>query len=169
MLKATCKCYVLVVPDKSVQSVVSFDQGGEWVPLRKPENSKCDATAKDPDKCSLHIHAAYSIAMKLNVPMLPLTEPNAVGLILAHGSVGDAISVMRPDVYVSDDGGYTWIRHSTVPITMLFWTLEGCWLLWSTVPVLSTRSSELQIEGRDWHLKQNHFLIVTLFFLTQHL
>lgn len=50
MLKATCKCYVLVVPDKSVQSVVSFDQGGEWVPLRKPENSKCDATAKDPDK-----------------------------------------------------------------------------------------------------------------------
>lgn len=26
------------------------------------------------------------------------------------GSVGDAISVMRPDVYVSDDGGYTWIK-----------------------------------------------------------
>lgn len=40
----------LVVPDNSVQSVVSFDQGGEWVPLQKPANSKCDATAKDPDK-----------------------------------------------------------------------------------------------------------------------
>lgn len=26
------------------------------------------------------------------------------------GSVGDAISVLRPDVYVSDDGGYTWIK-----------------------------------------------------------
>lgn len=92
-------------------------------------------------QCSLHIHAAYSTAMRLNVPMLPLSEPNAVGLILAHGnfqstaffpqicqqsfvwdiltyqdkrilsgSVGDAISVMRPDVYVSDDGGYTWIK-----------------------------------------------------------
>lgn len=36
-------------------------------------------------QCSLHIHAAYSIATGLNVPMLPLTEPNAVGLILAHG------------------------------------------------------------------------------------
>uniref|UniRef100_A0A4W6CJ10 Sortilin 1b n=1 Tax=Lates calcarifer TaxID=8187 RepID=A0A4W6CJ10_LATCA len=94
----------------SVQSVVSFDQGGEWVPLRKPANSKCDATAKDPEKCSLHLHAAYSTSMRLNVPMLPLSEPNAVGLILAHGSVGDAISVMRPDVYVSDDGGYTWIK-----------------------------------------------------------
>ncbi|TMS16696.1 Sortilin [Larimichthys crocea] len=100
----------VLAEDNSVQSVVSFDQGGEWVPLRKPTNTKCDATAKDPDKCSLHIHAAYSTAMRLNVPMLPLSEPNAVGLILAHGSVGDAISVMKPDVYVSDDGGYTWIK-----------------------------------------------------------
>lgn len=39
-----------VVPDKSVQSVVSFDQGGEWVPLRKPADSKCVATAEDPHK-----------------------------------------------------------------------------------------------------------------------
>lgn len=38
------------LPDSSVQTVVSFDQGGEWVPLRKPADSKCDATAKDPDK-----------------------------------------------------------------------------------------------------------------------
>uniref|UniRef100_A0A8B9JUU1 Sortilin 1b n=1 Tax=Astyanax mexicanus TaxID=7994 RepID=A0A8B9JUU1_ASTMX len=73
--------------DGSVQTVVSFDQGGEWVPLRKPENSECDSTAKDKDKCSLHIHASYSISMKLNVPMLPLSEPNAVGLIIAHGNV----------------------------------------------------------------------------------
>ncbi|XP_042347441.1 sortilin 1b [Plectropomus leopardus] len=100
----------VLAEDSSVQSVVSFDQGGEWVPLRKPANTKCDATAKDPDKCTLHIHAAYSIAMRLNVPVLPLSEPNAVGLILAHGSVGDAISVMKPDVYVSDDGGYTWMK-----------------------------------------------------------
>uniref|UniRef100_A0A3Q0R8P1 Sortilin 1b n=1 Tax=Amphilophus citrinellus TaxID=61819 RepID=A0A3Q0R8P1_AMPCI len=100
----------VLAEDNSVQSVVSFDQGGEWIPLQKPANSKCDATAKDPDKCSLHIHAAYSTSQKLNIPMLPLTEPNAVGLIIAHGSVGDAISVMRPDVYVSDDGGYTWIK-----------------------------------------------------------
>lgn len=38
------------VPAKSVQSVISFDQGGEWVPLRKPADSKCDATAKDPEE-----------------------------------------------------------------------------------------------------------------------
>ncbi|KAF7668792.1 hypothetical protein LDENG_00287140 [Lucifuga dentata] len=100
----------VLTEDKSVQSVVSFDQGGEWLPLRQPANSKCDVTAKDPDKCSLHIHAAYSMSKMVNIPMLPLSEPNAVGLILAHGSVGDAISMMKPNVYVSDDGGYTWIK-----------------------------------------------------------
>ncbi|XP_077190345.1 sortilin isoform X1 [Paroedura picta] len=96
--------------DNSIQSVITFDQGGEWSRLRKPENSKCDSTAKNKDKCSLHIHSAYSISQKLNVPMAPLSEPNAVGIVIAHGSVGDAISVMTPDVYISDDGGYTWAR-----------------------------------------------------------
>lgn len=100
----------ILAEDGSVQSVVSFDQGGEWLPLQKPANTQCDSTAKDPDKCTLHIHAAYSTAMRLNIPMLPLTESNAIGLIVAHGSVGDAISVMKPDVYVSDDGGYTWLQ-----------------------------------------------------------
>ena len=42
-------------PDSSVQSVVSFDRGGEWVPLLKPTNSKCDATAKDPEKVTQRV------------------------------------------------------------------------------------------------------------------
>uniref|UniRef100_A0AAY5KBC2 Sortilin n=1 Tax=Esox lucius TaxID=8010 RepID=A0AAY5KBC2_ESOLU len=140
----------ILAEDDSVRSVVTFDQGGEWVPLQKPANSQCESTARDPDRCSLHIHAAYSMTMRLNVPMLPLSEPNAVGLIMAHGSVGDAISVLKPDVFVSDDGGYTWLKalngphhyaildsggllvaveHSTEPIkTIKFSTDEGqCW------------------------------------------
>lgn len=34
----------------------------------------------------------------------------SLSVFALSGSVGDAISVMRPDVYVSDDGGYTWIK-----------------------------------------------------------
>ncbi|GAB1288012.1 Sortilin [Apodemus speciosus] len=134
--------------DNSIQSMITFDQGGRWEHLRKPENSKCDATAKNKNECSLHIHASYSISQKLNVPMAPLSEPNAVGIVIAHGSVGDAISVMVPDVYISDDGGYSWakmlegphyytildsggilvaIEHSNRPINW-FSTDEGqCW------------------------------------------
>ncbi|XP_051885921.1 sortilin-like [Pristis pectinata] len=101
--------------DNNIRSVITFDSGGEWKPLKKPDNSQCDATAKNPQMCNLHIHAAYSISQTLDVPLAPLTAPNAVGLILAHGSVGDAISTMIPDVYVSDDGGYTWSKALTGP------------------------------------------------------
>ncbi|KAE8623498.1 hypothetical protein XENTR_v10005631 [Xenopus tropicalis] len=96
--------------DNSIHSVITFDQGGEWSPLRKPENAQCDSTAKDKEQCSLHIHAQYSISQRLPVPMPPLSEPNAVGIVIAHGSVGDAVSVSRPGVYLSDDGGYSWSR-----------------------------------------------------------
>ncbi|KAJ8257991.1 hypothetical protein GJAV_G00191930 [Gymnothorax javanicus] len=100
----------VMAEDGSVQTVVTFDQGGEWRPLQKPENIKCESTAKDQDKCNLHIHASYREKENLKVPMLPVSEPNAVGLILAHGSVGDSISALTADVYVSDDGGYSWLR-----------------------------------------------------------
>ncbi|XP_028925241.1 sortilin isoform X1 [Ornithorhynchus anatinus] len=140
--------------DNSIQSVITFDQGGKWRLLRKPENSKCDSTAKNKEECSLHIHASYSISQKLNVPMVPLSEPNAVGIVIAHGSVGDAISVMIPDVYITDDGGYSWVRmlegphyytildsgglivaveHGSQPINVIkFSTDEGqCWNLYT--------------------------------------
>ncbi|XP_027766918.1 sortilin, partial [Empidonax traillii] len=136
--------------DNSIQSVITFDRGGQWVPLRRPHNSSCDSTARSGDQCSLHIHASYSISQKLNVPMAPLSEPNAVGIVIAHGSVGGAISVMSPDVYISDDGGYSWartlrgphhyaildsggllvaIQHTSQPLnTLLFSPDEGqCW------------------------------------------
>ncbi|XP_078273073.1 sortilin-like [Rhinoraja longicauda] len=101
--------------DNNIRSVITFDSGGEWKPLKKPDNSQCDTTARNPQMCNLHIHAAYSISQTLDVPMAPLTAANAIGLILAHGSVGDAISTMIPDVYVSDDGGYTWSKALTGP------------------------------------------------------
>ncbi|XP_067099947.1 sortilin-like isoform X1 [Osmerus mordax] len=96
----------------SVETVVTFNQGGEWQPLHHPRNSRCDTdtSTNRPSRCRLHIHASYSTTMKMNVPMLPLSQPSAVGIILAHGSVGDPASVLAPDVYVSDDGGYTWLE-----------------------------------------------------------
>uniref|UniRef100_A0A8C7JG70 Sortilin 1b n=1 Tax=Oncorhynchus kisutch TaxID=8019 RepID=A0A8C7JG70_ONCKI len=144
----------ILAEDGSVQSVVSFDQGGEWVPLQKPANTKCDSTAKDPDKCSLHIHAAYSTAMKLNVPMLPLSEPNAVGLIMAHGSVGDAISVMKPDVFVSDDGGYTWLQALEGPHHYAILDSGGLLVAveHSAQPIKDIKFST--DEGQCWHVHQ---------------
>ena len=49
----TFKVVPLVLLDNSAQTVVSFDQGGEWLPVQKPVNSICDSTAKDPEKVNI--------------------------------------------------------------------------------------------------------------------
>nr|XP_055040114.1 sortilin isoform X1 [Misgurnus anguillicaudatus] len=139
--------------DGSVQTVITFNQGGEWRPLQKPWNGMCDSTAEHSEKCSLHIHAQYSISMKLNVPMLPLTEHNAVGLILAHGSVGGAISVLSPDVYVSDDGGYTWFQALKGPHHFAILDSGGLLVAVEHKPLHPISQIKFSTdEGQCWHV-----------------
>ncbi|CAB1425788.1 unnamed protein product [Pleuronectes platessa] len=139
--------------DGAVETVITFDQGARWQALHRPQNSHCDSetSTNRPNRCRLHIHASYSTTMKMNVPMLPLSQPNAVGLILAHGSVGDAESALSPNVYVSDDGGYSWLLALEGPHHYAI--LDSGGLL---VAVEHTNSPVNQIkfstdEGQCWH------------------
>ncbi|XP_058273116.1 sortilin isoform X2 [Hemibagrus wyckioides] len=91
--------------DGRICTVITFNNGGQWWPLKKPKNMECEESIK---KCNLHIHGEHSHYSGIS-PMLPLSHPSAVGLIIAHGSVGESISASKPDVYVSSDGGYNWI------------------------------------------------------------
>lgn len=112
--------------------------------------------------------------MKMNVPMLPLSQPNAVGLILAHGKKNQ-----KKQLLVLSNGVINRSHHSCLclqevsetqnlfsplmctclmtaatrgywpskaPIITLYWTLEGCWWRWSTPTPLSIRSSQLNWE-----------------------
>ncbi|XP_047430952.1 sortilin [Mugil cephalus] len=91
--------------DGRIRSVISFNRGGTWRQLNKPDNVDCEDPAKS---CNLHIHGEHS-RNKGIVPMLALSEPTAVGLVIAHGTVGDSLSLSQhPDVFVSSDGGYNW-------------------------------------------------------------
>ncbi|XP_062842731.1 sortilin isoform X2 [Trichomycterus rosablanca] len=142
----------MLAHDGSVQTVVTFNQGGTWRPLQKPWNTECDSTAKDPETCSLHIHASYSTSMRLNVPMLPLTEPNAVGLMLAHGSVGDAVSILSPDVYVSSDGGYTWAHALKGPHHYAVLNSGGILVAVEHNPIQPISQIKFSTdEGQCWH------------------
>ncbi|KAM9759694.1 sortilin-like [Menidia menidia] len=139
--------------DGAVETVITYDQGANWQPLRRPQNSQCDTdtSTNRPNRCRFHIHASYSTSVRMNVPMLPLSQSTAVGLILAHGSVGDAESALLPDVYVSDDGGYTWLRALRGPHHYAI--LDSGGLL---VAVEHTNSPVNQIkfssdEGQCWH------------------
>ncbi|XP_013401133.1 sortilin [Lingula anatina] len=89
--------------DNSIHSMISFDRGAEWKPIKAPPGVPCHKA------CYLQIHNHYSIAR--NIPAKPpLSSKSAVGIILAHGHVADALQNTPPDVFVSDDGGYNWIK-----------------------------------------------------------
>ncbi|XP_070709817.1 sortilin [Pempheris klunzingeri] len=91
--------------DGRIRSVISFNRGGTWRQLNKPENVECGEHVL---KCNLHIHGEHSRNNRI-VPMLALSEPTAIGLVIAHGTVGDSLSSSQhPDVFVSSDGGYNW-------------------------------------------------------------
>uniref|UniRef100_H3D0B0 Si:dkey-159a18.1 n=1 Tax=Tetraodon nigroviridis TaxID=99883 RepID=H3D0B0_TETNG len=91
--------------DNRIRSVISFNRGGTWRQLNKPENVDCDTQVQ---KCNLHIHGEHSRNNRM-VPMVTLSDSTAVGLVIAHGTVGDSLSSSQhPDVFVSTDGGYNW-------------------------------------------------------------
>uniref|UniRef100_A0A8C4IW74 VPS10 domain-containing protein n=1 Tax=Dicentrarchus labrax TaxID=13489 RepID=A0A8C4IW74_DICLA len=91
--------------DGRIRSVISFNRGGTWRQLNKPKNVDC---GEQVTKCNLHIHGEHSRNNRI-VPMLALSEPTAIGLVIAHGTVGDSLSSSQhPDVFVSSDGGYNW-------------------------------------------------------------
>uniref|UniRef100_A0A8C2XQD9 Si:dkey-159a18.1 n=2 Tax=Cyclopterus lumpus TaxID=8103 RepID=A0A8C2XQD9_CYCLU len=91
--------------DGRIRSVISFNRGGTWRHLNKPENVDCGEQVKH---CNIHIHGEHSRNIRI-VPMLALSEPTAIGLVIAHGTVGDSLSSSQhPDVFVSSDGGYNW-------------------------------------------------------------
>ncbi|XP_019898268.2 sortilin isoform X2 [Esox lucius] len=90
--------------DGRIRTVITFNRGGNWRALNKPQNVEC---GEDEGNCNLHIHGEHSRFNSIT-PMLPLSDPTAIGLVIAHGSVGDSISSTRPDVFVSEDGGYSW-------------------------------------------------------------
>ncbi|XP_071809256.1 sortilin-like [Asterias amurensis] len=98
--------------DQSVHTVITFDRGGVWQPVKAPKDSKCKDSATS---CNLQIHNHYSQFKGVNAPSAPLSQPNATGLILAHGNVADSLETHAPDVFVSNDGGYNWTRALVGP------------------------------------------------------
>ena len=71
------------------------------------------------EKCSLQIHNRFSQSRNVQFPMGPLSEPNAVGLVIAHAHPGSALTG-RVDVWITDDGGYTWAKVSQTHFTVVY-------------------------------------------------
>jgi len=93
-----------LAPDNSIRTVVSYNRGGDWQTVERPKNVSCEDETRE---CSLHIHNEYSRVRNIRANP-PLSVPNAVGLILVHGHIANALQTSDPDVFVSSDGGYNW-------------------------------------------------------------
>jgi hypothetical protein len=90
---------------------ISFDRGGEWYLLAAPEKDSngesipCGQTSDLSQKCHLHLHG---LARDKYGPFY--SDRNAIGLIMATGSVGQNVQEHAAGVntYISRDAGYTW-------------------------------------------------------------
>nr|CAB3266478.1 sortilin-like [Phallusia mammillata] len=91
--------------DNTVHSRITFDKGGVWDSISSPAGSHCPSSEKE---CKLQIHNYFSASKHVSLPALPLSSPSAVGIIMAHGNLGDGLNFNPPNVFLTNDGGYTW-------------------------------------------------------------
>ncbi|XP_054752388.2 sortilin-like isoform X1 [Lytechinus pictus] len=90
--------------DSTIHTVITYDRGGIWSPVRRPVEVPCTDTGE----CHLQIHNQYSRLKGIRFPSGPVSDSTATGLLLAHATVASSLELRPPDVYVSSDGGYNW-------------------------------------------------------------
>ncbi|ESN91848.1 hypothetical protein HELRODRAFT_116302 [Helobdella robusta] len=93
-----------IMRDDSVRTVISYNRGVEWVDVPRPQGAPC---VNEDQPCFLQIHNRYSKSRGLRTAP-PLSVPNAIGIIMVHGRLTDSLQTDDPDVFISNDGGYSW-------------------------------------------------------------
>ncbi|KAG0203863.1 vacuolar protein sorting/targeting protein PEP1 [Mortierella sp. NVP41] len=88
---------------KNIRSLVSFNDGATWNPLRAPQGDCND------NDCSLHLHSVTDY----NGPGAVFSAPSSVGLVMGVGNVGKyLLPLENAQTYLSRDAGKTWRRVS---------------------------------------------------------
>lgn len=150
--------------DNSVTTVISHDRGGEWKTLSLTEEQCNGVTLKTGEKCSLQIHNHFSHSRMVNFAMGPLSVPNAVGIIIAHGHPGSALT-RRADVWMTRDGGYKWSKVLNGPH---HYAIGDHGSLIVAVPAFNSATQYLMYsvnEGRCWfkyHFTDHQFHVTGL-------
>ncbi|KAJ7230698.1 vacuolar protein sorting/targeting protein 10 [Mycena pura] len=88
---------------KLLKSLITFDDGSSWQPLRAPsKDSACNTD--DIEDCSLHL---YSVTTPHNFGRI-FSSP-APGLVMGVGSIGNSLLPYEDcDTFLSTDAGITW-------------------------------------------------------------
>ncbi|KAF9114475.1 vacuolar protein sorting/targeting protein PEP1 [Mortierella sp. AM989] len=90
--------------EKHVRSLISFNDGSAWNPLRAPAGSNCGG-----DDCHLHLHSVS----QYSGPGAVFSASSSVGLVMGVGNVGKFLgSLSEAQTYLSRDAGRTWSKVS---------------------------------------------------------
>eukprot|EP00392_Amoebophrya_sp_AT5.2_P004043 g4048.t1 len=101
--------------ESRVRTVISFDKGGKWQVIAPPEfDSLGQRISCDSSKCSLHLHGTTTAMTAGNFAPF-YSMPNAAGIILGTGNVGQYLRYEDANTYMSIDGGLTWIEAHKKP------------------------------------------------------
>ncbi|XP_050412242.1 sortilin [Patella vulgata] len=133
--------------DDSIHSMITFDRGAIWQPIKAPENVECKDKLKG---CFLQIHNKYSVTRGIRAK-LPLSVADAKGLILVHGHVADALQTTEPDVFLTADGGYTWRKVLDGPHHYQVADSGGLIVAASLSTATPNKIKFSTDEGRCWH------------------
>ncbi|KAL1916286.1 uncharacterized protein VTP21DRAFT_5903 [Calcarisporiella thermophila] len=90
---------------KKVRSMISFDDGGQWEPLRPPKEDALGRPIECQQKCQLNLHGRTDI----RGPGAVYSAEGAPGLMMGIGNVGESLlSYEDGNTYLTRDGGRTW-------------------------------------------------------------
>ncbi|KAK3593065.1 hypothetical protein CHS0354_007857 [Potamilus streckersoni] len=99
------------------QTVITFDKGGHWDLIPAPNNSRAACTNQS--KCYLHFHLG-STSRFFSIPFV-VSKDAAPGLIMAHGMVGEFLT-LDTQVFISSDAGVSWFEapfHGNYQLNLL--------------------------------------------------
>ncbi|KAA1470082.1 Oligoxyloglucan reducing end-specific cellobiohydrolase [Dentipellis sp. KUC8613] len=89
---------------KQLRTLVTFDDGSSWQPVRAPAQNPAGCSPADAEACSLHLHSA---TLPHNFGRI-FSSP-APGFVMGVGSVGAALlPYEESDTFLSTDAGLTW-------------------------------------------------------------
>jgi len=139
-----------LLDDQSVASLITHDKGMTWNKIDPPKEARCKNSETE---CKLHIHNAFSKSKSVKT-RLPLSHKNAVGIVLAHANVGDGLTVAPPSVYMSNDGGYTWLKPAQLKDGPHFYGILDSGGVVYAIPMSNDPQNTIWFsfdEGDCWH------------------
>lgn len=98
-----------LLKDQTIRTVISYNRGVKWQTIDNLKGSKCQ---KKP--CNLQVYNSFSRSQSVN-GFEPVSISNIPGLIIVHGHVGAALQTTPTDVFISNDGGYSFFFALTGP------------------------------------------------------